>query len=138
MISAHQFMQKQKIIYCPISAGELLDKISILQIKQTKINSPESLECINMELKMLENIKADYYGKNLPIGLETLHTKLVEINLMIWDTEEQRRTFENLGSFDDKFIAISRKSYQLNDHRALIKREINNISNSSIKEFKSY
>ena len=57
---------------------------------------------------------------------------------MIWDTEEQRRTFENLGSFDDKFIAISRKSYQLNDHRALIKREINNISNSSIKEFKSY
>ena len=55
--SAHQFMQKQKIIYCPISAGELLDKISILQIKQTKINSPESLEYINMELKMLENIK---------------------------------------------------------------------------------
>ena len=76
-------MQKQKIIYCPISAGELLDKISILQIKQTKINSPESLEYINMELKMLENIKADYYGKNLPIGLETLHTKLVEINLKI-------------------------------------------------------
>ena len=123
-------------ILAEISAGELLDKITILEIKKEKINNKEKLEDINKELSSLsktsnEKIPDKSKVKNLILNLK-------KINLRLWDIEEGKRMAEKDKKFDDNFIRLSRDVYKTNDERAKIKLKINEILGSNIKEVKSH
>tara|TARA_Y100000746_G_scaffold222195_1_gene222385 strand:+ start:138 stop:527 length:390 start_codon:yes stop_codon:yes gene_type:complete len=123
-------------ILVEVSVGELLDKISILEIKSEKIKDPEKLNFINDEYKILKdqlqaNIKLD-------IVIENLYNSLKEINLKLWTIEDDKRLCEKNSNFGEKFIKLSRDVHFLNDERAKIKLEINNITGSKIKEIKEY
>ena len=123
-------------ILVEISVGELLDKISILEIKSEKIKDPEKLNFINDEYKILKdqlqaNIKLDTV-------IENLYNSLKEINLKLWTIEDDKRLCEKNSNFGEKFIKLSRDVHFLNDERAKIKLEINNITGSKIKEIKEY
>ena len=123
-------------ILVEVSVGELLDKISILEIKQEKIKDTESLKFINDEYNVLKdeldkNIKTDEKLKNL-------FNSLKEINSKLWVIEDDKRTCEKNKDFGEKFIKLSRDVHFLNDNRAKIKLEINNHTGSKIKEIKEY
>ena len=123
-------------IIVEVSIGELLDKISILEIKQEKIKDPEKLKFINNEHSILKNqlennVKADE-------KLDSLYQSLKEINAKLWVIEDDKRQCEKDKDFGDKFIKISRDVHFLNDDRAKIKLEINNHTGSTIKEIKEY
>jgi len=123
-------------IIIEVSVGELLDKISILEIKKDKIKDPEKLEFINDELDVLnnqlnQNVKSDS-------KLDTLHQSLKIINLRLWTIEDDKRQCEKEKIFTEKFIKLSRDVHILNDERAKTKLEINNHTNSKIKEIKEY
>ena len=123
-------------ILVEVSVGELLDKISILEIKSEKIKDPKKLNFINDEYKILKdqlqaNIKLD-------TAIENLYNLLKEINLKLWTIEDDKRLCEKNSSFGEKFIKLSRDVHFLNDERAKIKLEINNITGSKIKEIKEY
>ena len=123
-------------ILIEVSVGELLDKISILEIKQEKIKDTESLKFIEDEYKVLKseldkNIKTDEKLKNL-------FNSLKEINSKLWVIEDDKRMCEKNKDFGEKFIKLSRDVHFLNDNRAKIKLEINNHTGSKIKEIKEY
>ena len=123
-------------ILVEVSVGELLDKISILEIKQEKIKDAESLKLIRDEYNVLKaesdkNIKTDEKLKNL-------FNSLKEINSKLWVIEDDKRTCERNKDFGEKFIKLSRDVHFLNDNRAKIKLEINNHTGSKIKEIKEY
>ena len=123
-------------ILVEVSVGELLDKISILEIKSEKIKDPEKLNFINDEYKILKdqlqaNIKMDTV-------IENLYNSLKEINLKLWTIEDDKRLCEKNSDFGEKFIKLSRDVHFLNDERSKIKLEINNITGSKIKEIKEY
>ena len=123
-------------ILVEVSVGELLDKISILEIKQEKIKDAESLKFIEDEYKALKseldkNIKTDEKLKNL-------FNSLKEINSKLWVIEDDKRMCEKNKDFGEKFIKLSRDVHFLNDNRAKIKLEINNYTGSKIKEIKEY
>ena len=123
-------------ILVEVSVGELLDKISILEIKKEKIKDPESLKFIKDEYNVLKaeldkNIKTDENLKNL-------FNSLKEINSKLWVIEEDKRMCEKNKDFGEKFIKLSRDVHFLNDSRAKIKLEINNLTGSKIKEIKEY
>ena len=123
-------------ILVEVSVGELLDKISILEIKQEKIKDTESLKFIEDEYKVLKseldkNIKTDEKLKNL-------FNSLKEINSKLWVIEDDKRMCEKNKDFGEKFIKLSRDVHFLNDNRAKIKLEINNHTGSKIKEIKEY
>ena len=123
-------------ILVEVSVGELLDKISILEIKQEKIKDAESLKFIKDEYNVLKaeldkNIKTDENLKNL-------FNSLKEINSKLWVIENDKRTCEKNKDFGEKFIKLSRDVHFLNDNRAKIKLEINNHTGSKIKEIKEY
>ena len=123
-------------ILVEVSVGELLDKISILEIKSEKIKDPEKLNFINNEYKILKdqlqaNIKLDTV-------IENLYNSLKEINLRLWTIEDDKRLCEKDSNFGEKFIKLSRDVHFLNDDRAKIKLEINNLTGSKIKEIKEY
>ena len=123
-------------ILIEVSVGELLDKISILEIKQEKIKDAESLKFIEDEYKVLKseldkNIKTDEKLKNL-------FNSLKEINFKLWVIEDDKRMCEKNKDFGEKFIKLSRNVHFLNDNRAKIKLEINNHTGSKIKEIKEY
>ena len=123
-------------IIVEVSIGELLDKISILEIKQEKIKDPEKLKYIKNEHSILDdqfkkNVKSD--GK-----LNNLFKSLKEINAKLWIIEDDKRQCENDKDFGEKFIKLSRDVHFLNDDRAKIKLEINNHTGSTIKEIKEY
>ena len=123
-------------ILVEVSVGELLDKISILEIKQEKIKDMESLQFIKDEYNVLKeeldkNIKTDEILKNL-------FNSLKEINSKLWIIEDDKRTCEKNKDFGEKFIKLSRDVHFLNDKRAKIKLEINNHTGSAIKEIKEY
>ena len=123
-------------IIVEISIGELLDKISILEIKQEKIKNPEKLKFINNEHSILK----DQLGKNVKSDdkLNNLYQSLKEINAKLWVIEDDKRQCEKDKNFSEKFIKLSRDVHFLNDDRAKIKLEINNHTGSSIKEIKEY
>ena len=127
---------KSKKILTEISAGELLDKISILEIKLDKINDKEKLMEINKEYKSLEKTKKS----NIEINenLKKLINQLKEINLKLWNIEEGKRECEKNSDFGKNFIQLSRDVYINNDKRAKIKSDINKLLGSNIKEVKSY
>ena len=123
-------------IIVEVSIGELLDKISILEIKQEKIKNPEKLKFINNEHSILK----DQLGKNINSDdkLNNLYQKLKEINAKLWIIEDDKRQCEKDKDFGEKFIKLSRDVHFLNDDRAKIKLEINNHTGSVIKEIKEY
>ena len=127
---------KSKKILTEISAGELLDKISILEIKLDNIKDKDKLIEINKEYKSLEETKKS----NIKISenLEKLVNQLKEINLKLWNIEEQKRLCEKNSDFGNNFIQLSRNVYLNNDKRAKIKSDINKLLGSNIKEVKSY
>jgi hypothetical protein len=123
-------------IIVEISVGELLDKISILEIKKEKIKDPEKQKFISNEHSILK----DQLEKNVKSDdkLNKLFQDLKEINTKLWIIEDNKRDCEKNKNFDDKFIKLSRDVHFLNDDRAKIKLEINNHTGSSIKEIKEY
>ena len=123
-------------IIVEVSIGELLDKISILEIKQGKIKDPEKLKFINNEHSILK----DQLGKNVKSDekLNNLYQSLKEINTKLWLIEDDKRQCEKDKDFGEKFIKLSRDVHFLNDDRAKIKLEINNHTGSAIKEIKEY
>ena len=127
---------KLDIILAEISAGELIDKITILEIKKIKISNKEKLNDIEKELSSLnETMKKSIPDQNL---IKDLIIKLKEINLKLWDIEDGKRAAEKENSFNEKFIELARNVYKFNDERAKIKLAINNTLGSNIKEVKSY
>ena len=123
-------------IIVEVSVGELLDKISILEIKQGKIKDPEKLKFINNELSILKtqlenNVKSDE-------KLNGLYESLKEINAELWVIEDDKRQCEKDKDFGEKFIKLSRDIHFLNDERAQIKLNINEHTGSKIKEIKEY
>jgi tRNA A37 threonylcarbamoyltransferase TsaD len=123
-------------ILVEISVGELLDKISILEIKQDKIKDLEKLKFIKEE----NSILSDQLNKNVKSDekLNILFSSLKEINGKLWVIEDEKRQCEKDQNFTDKFIKLSRDVHFLNDERAKIKLEINNYTGSKIKEIKEY
>ena len=123
-------------ILVEVSVGELLDKISILEIKQEKIKDPEKLKFINEEHSILKdqlnnNVKSDQ-------KLNELFESLKQINAKLWVIEDDKRQCEKEKDFTETFIKLSRDVHFLNDDRAKIKLEINNHTSSKIKEIKEY
>ena len=123
-------------ILVEVSVGELLDKISILEIKQEKIKDPEKLKFINDEHGILKdqldnNVKSDE-------KLNTLFQSLKDINAKLWVIEDDKRLCEKNSDFTENFINLSRDVHFLNDDRAKIKLEINTHTGSKIKEIKEY
>jgi len=123
-------------ILAEISAGELVDKITILEIKQVKISDTEKLNAINKELLSLNSTMKKFIPDDSKI--KNLILELKEVNLKLWDIEEGKRKAEKNNNFDEKFIKLARNVYKFNDERAKIKFNINNLLGSNIKEVKSY
>ena len=123
-------------ILAEISAGELLDKITILEIKREKITDSEKLKNINKELSSLTKTSDEKIPDKKRI--EDLIFNLKKINLKLWTIEENKRKAEKEKKFDEAFIQLSRDVYKSNDERAKIKLKINEILGSNIKEVKSH
>ena len=123
-------------IIIEVSIGELLDKISILEIKQEKIKNTEKLKFINNEHSILKN----QLEKNVKSDdkLNDLYQSLKEINSKLWVIEDDKRQCEKDKDFGEKFVKLSRDVHFLNDDRAKIKLEINNHTGSIIREIKEY
>ena len=123
-------------ILAEISAGELLDKITILEIKKEKIKDSSKLNYINDEYNVLK----EQFNKNIKSNeiLEKLFQSLKKINSKLWVIEDDKRMCEKNSDFGEKFIKLSRDVHFLNDDRAKIKLEINNHTGSKIKEIKEY
>ena len=123
-------------ILVEVSAGELLDKISILEIKQEKIKDAEKLKFIDKEHSILK----DQFNKNVKSDqkLNKLFETLKKINAKLWIIEDDKRQCEKDKDFTEKFIKLSRDVHLLNDERAKIKLEINNLTGSKIREIKEY
>ena len=123
-------------ILAEISAGELLDKITILEIKKEKIKDTQKLMDISKELSSLKKTSDEKIPDKREIN--NLIINLKQINLKLWDIEENKRLAEKNQKFDEKFIKLSREVYKTNDERAKIKLKINEILGSNIKEVKSH
>ena len=123
-------------ILVEVSAGELLDKLSILEIKKEKIKDPNKIKFILDEYSILN----EQFAKNIVSNekLKKLYQSLKEINKKLWVIEDDKRQCEKDKEFGDKFIKLSRDVHFYNDNRAKIKLEINNLTDSKIKEIKQY
>ncbi|MBH90700.1 MAG: hypothetical protein CMG67_01130 [Candidatus Marinimicrobia bacterium] len=118
------------------SAGELVDKLTILEIKKEKISDTKSLEIIEKEyLSLKKSVKENL---DLSDEINNLWAQLRKVNLKLWEIEDDIRLFEKNNSFDEKFIELARSVYKHNDNRAKIKSEINRLTGSDIKEIKQY
>lgn len=125
-----------KLLYIPVSYGELLDKISILEIKLKKITDQAMVAHVRHELSLLHRLcqnelQFDYLK-------HPLYCKLKQINVELWDICEQRRHLDGLNEFGLNYINLSKREYKVNDQRAMVKKEINVASESAIFEVKSY
>ena len=128
--------KKMDKILAEISAGELIDKITILEIKKEKISNKEKLVEVNKELSSLnETLKKSINDESKILNFKN---DLKNINLKLWDIEDGKRLAEKNNQFDEKFIKLARSVYKFNDERAKIKLAINNALGSNIKEVKSY
>ena len=128
--------KKMDKILAEISVGELIDKITILEIKKEKISNKEKLVEVNKELISLnETLKKSINNES---KISSFKNDLKNINLKLWDIEDGKRSAEKNNKFDEKFIELARSVYKFNDERAKIKLAINNALGSNIKEVKSY
>ena len=129
-------IRKMDKILAEISVGELIDKITILEIKKEKISNKEKLVEVNKELNSLNETLKKYINNESKIS--SFKNDLKNINLKLWDIEDGKRSAEKNNKFDEKFIELARSVYKFNDQRAKIKLAINNALGSNIKEVKSY
>ena len=123
-------------INIPASIGELFDKITILEIKKSKIKDEHKLIFINKELNLLKNVVRSKKINTRSLG--PLIKKLKNVNLKLWNVEDKLRKFEKNKQFKKDFINYARKVYYTNDKRSILKNEINLKTNSIISEVKSY
>lgn len=123
------------MIKIPVSVGELIDKLLILHIKKIKISNPEKLEFITKEFELLYNMSSYYLNDE---NISKYYRNLVEINLKLWEVEDEIRIIENTKSFDSKFIQLARQVYLINDERFSVKNMINELTDSEIREQKEY
>ena len=129
-------MNSANKIFAEISVGELLDKISILEIKEKNIKDEQKIKIISKELESLNyTLKKDV---NITDEIKSLYEDLKKINIKLWNIEDGKRDCERNGDFGEKFIQLARSVYIENDQRAKIKNKINKISGSNILEVKSY
>ena len=129
-------MEITKKIYSEISAGELFDKISILEIKKYKIKGKNKRNIIFKELSTLQETASKNIEKSKSII--KLYKKLKSINLKLWKIEDDIRDCERKRNFEDKFIKLARAVYFTNDERSRVKNKINSLTKSNISEVKSY
>jgi predicted nuclease with TOPRIM domain len=123
------------MISIPVSVGELLDKLSILHIKKLKIQTPNKLEKVAIEYKLLYEISENYLGIKEYFNL---YDELIQTNSILWEVEDRLRILEKNKTFNEEFVELARKVYYTNDERFELKNKINLISNSEIQEQKSY
>ena len=129
-------MNSANKIFAEISVGELLDKISILEIKQKNLKDNEKIKIVSKELESLNNtLKNDVQFTD---EIRSHYEELKKINSKLWDIEDGKRDCERNKDFGDKFIQLARSVYVENDQRAKIKNKINELSGSNISEVKSY
>ena len=124
-----------KKILAEISIGELVDKLTILEIKLKKIVNKESLDIIKKEYQILKGIDLKGIDK---VKYESLFNKLKSINEKLWEIENEKRLLEKNSDFGNKFIKVSRDVHFMNDKRAEVKKEINKTFGSNIEEVKEY
>tara|TARA_B100001939_G_scaffold347799_1_gene370671 strand:+ start:1623 stop:2009 length:387 start_codon:yes stop_codon:yes gene_type:complete len=122
------------IIKVPISFGELVDKITILRIKQNKIDDKEKRKFIEDELQVLVR----YFSSYSSVDIVREFTELENVNKKLWDIEDKLRVKESKKEFDKEFVELARSVYFTNDKRAEIKKKINELTGSDIIEVKSY
>jgi hypothetical protein len=123
------------MVSIPVSIGELIDKLSILQVKKTKISDESKLEFVNKEFEILYNLSSIYLDN---VEIESIYHQLVEVNSSLWDIEDRLRVIEKEKRFEGEFISFARKVYYTNDDRFRLKNEINSITSSEIREVKDY
>jgi len=123
------------MITIPVSLGELIDKLSILQVKKKKISDQEKLNEVEKELSFLKTNAEHLLGDK---GLFNLYDDLIQVNNQLWDIEDNIRILEKNKDFGAEFIQLARSVYYTNDKRFEIKNKINQMTNSEIKEQKSY
>lgn len=119
-----------------VSVGELVDKITILEIKAERLEAPEKIANVRLELELLMKVQQSAVA-GLP-GIAELRARLKETNTRIWDIENQIRELERAGDFGLPFVEVARSVYRTNDERARLKREINELAGSKLVEEKSY
>ena len=123
------------MVTIPVSVGELIDKLSILQVKKLKITNPEGLKYVSEEFELLYNQSEIYLQVH---EIKSLYESLTEVNSDLWDVEDKLRVFESEKKFDEEFIDLARKVYYTNDERFRLKNKINLITLSKIREVKDY
>ena len=123
------------MIQTPVSVGELIDKLSILQVKRNKIDDENKLKYVNNQFEILYNLSAEYLNN---MEIENLYHELVEVNSSLWDVEDKLREYEKIQFFENHFVLLARQVYITNDKRFELKNKINEISNSELREQKSY
>ncbi len=125
-----------KNIHVPVSPGEVLDKITILEIKSERIGDPEKIANVKIELALLRETWAESVSEDSVI--DDLHAQLKEVNEALWEIEDDIRDKERAKEFDERFIELARSVYYTNDRRSKIKRDLNLHLRSEIVEEKSY
>jgi CHAT domain-containing protein len=123
-------------LLAPISVGELFDKISILEIKAEALTNPAKQANVRRELAALEAVRERQVAASPELA--ALYAELKSVNRTLWRTEDEIRECERAGQFDARFIELARSVYRENDRRALLKRQINELTGSEIVEEKSY
>jgi hypothetical protein len=123
------------MITVPVSVGELIDKLSILHVKQTKINNEEKLTFINKEFELLYNMSSFYLNDD---EISKLYHQLVIVNSKLWEIEDELRVIELTKDFNSAFIELARQVYYTNDERFSLKNKINELTNSEVREQKDY
>jgi hypothetical protein len=123
------------MITVPVSVGELIDKLSILHVKKTKINNEEKLIFINKEFELLYNMSSFYLNDD---KISKLYHQLVDVNLKLWEIEDELRVIELSKDFNSTFIELARQVYYTNDERFSLKNKINELTNSEVREQKDY
>ena len=123
------------MVTIPVSVGEMIDKLSILQVKKIKVNDEDKLEFINKEFELLYNFSSEYLNN---LEIELIYSKLILVNTNLWDIEDKLRVLEKEKKFDNEFVASARKVYFTNDERFRLKNEINLLTSSEIREVKDY
>lgn len=123
------------MISIPVSAGELIDKLSILRVKKNMITDEEKLTFVNKEFDLLNDLSSDFLSDS---QIYDLYNRLCITNSKLWYIEDELRVLEKQKSFGNEFVELARSVYFTNDERFELKNEINRKTNSSIKEIKEY
>jgi hypothetical protein len=123
------------MVNIPVSTGELIDKLSILQVKKIKVSNPDKLVFINKEYELLYNMSSEFLERK---DISQIYDDLVNTNLKLWEVEDELRVIESTKNFNDVFIELARQVYYTNDERFRLKDKINNLTNSEVREQKDY